>query len=53
LLIHSRPREAVAALEEAGVVCDFREPNVLRAAAVPLYNTYRDVWRFADLLSRL
>lgn len=53
LLVHDRPREAVRALEAAGVVCDFREPNVLRAAAVPLYNTYRDVWVFADSLGRL
>jgi kynureninase len=53
LLMHHRPREVVGALEAAGVVCDFREPNVLRAAPVPLYNTYRDVWVFADLLGRL
>jgi kynureninase len=52
LLVHDRPRELVQALEEAGVVCDFREPNVVRAAPVPLYNTYQDVWAFADVLSR-
>jgi kynureninase len=52
LLVHDRPRELVLALEEAGVVCDFREPNVVRAAPVPLYNTYQDVWTFADVLSR-
>jgi kynureninase len=53
LLVHDRPREVVGALQAAGVVCDFREPNVLRAAPVPLYNTYRDVWVFADSLGRL
>jgi kynureninase len=52
LLIRSRPRELVKALEEAGIVCDFREPNVVRVAAVPLYNTFQDVWTFADVLSR-
>jgi kynureninase len=53
LLVHDRPREAVEALESAGVVCDFREPNIVRAAPAPLYNTFRDVWTFADVLSRL
>jgi kynureninase len=52
LLVHDRPRELVKALEAAGVVCDFREPNVVRVAAAPLYNTYHDVWTFADVLSR-
>ncbi len=36
-----------------GVVCDFREPNVIRAAPVPLYNTFHDVWRFAGILREI
>jgi kynureninase len=52
LLVHDRPEESVRALEEAGIVCDFRPPNVLRAAPVPLYNTFLDVWTFANVLSR-
>ncbi|QQS08699.1 MAG: kynureninase [Phycisphaerales bacterium] len=36
-----------------GVVCDFREPDVLRAAPVPLYTTYEDVWRFVDHLREI
>jgi kynureninase len=52
LLIADRPRELLAALESAGIICDFREPNVIRAAPTPLYNTYDDVWTFADVLSR-
>jgi kynureninase len=52
LLVHDRPRELFAALEEEGIVCDFREPNVIRVAPVPLYNTYVDVWAFAQVLSR-
>jgi kynureninase len=52
LLVHDRPRELARSLEAAGVVCDFREPNVIRVAPVPLYNTFHEVWRFADLLAR-
>lgn len=37
-------------LEKAGVVGDFRPPDVVRIAPVPLYNTFEDVWRFAEVL---
>jgi kynureninase len=35
---------------EHGVVCDFREPDVLRFAPAPLYSTYHDCWRAASAL---
>src|SRR5262249_30981695 len=50
LVVHDRPREVLPALQGAGVVADFREPNIVRAAAAPLYNTYRDIWQFAQVL---
>jgi kynureninase len=53
LLIHDRPREVLRTLEEAGVVCDFREPNIIRVAPVPLYNTFEEVERFAGLLANI
>jgi kynureninase len=43
-------RELLGRLEEASIVCDFREPNVLRVAPAPLYNTFHDVWRFVETL---
>ena len=46
------PKELFAKLEAAGVKCDFREPNVIRAAPTPLYNTFHEVWRFANILRR-
>lgn len=52
ILVHDRPRELLKALESAGVVCDFREPNVIRVAPVPLYNTYAEVWSFAQVLAK-
>jgi kynureninase len=53
ILVHDRPRERQRALETRGVVSDFREPNIIRVAPVPLYNTFEDVWRFARILTRL
>ena len=52
ILVRDRPRERFAALQGEGVICDFREPNVVRAAPVPLYNTFHDAWVFADVLAR-
>uniref|UniRef100_A0A8C8JM38 Kynureninase n=1 Tax=Oncorhynchus tshawytscha TaxID=74940 RepID=A0A8C8JM38_ONCTS len=37
-------------LEKRGVACDMREPNVLRIAPVPLYNSFSDVHRFITVL---
>ena len=51
LLVRDRPHELLRALEAEGVVCDFREPNVIRVAPVPLYNTFEEVWRFAQILA--
>ena len=43
-------REVRSRLSERGVMVDFREPDVIRAAPVPLYNTFEDAWVFVDEL---
>ncbi|MGE4594201.1 MAG: kynureninase [Gammaproteobacteria bacterium] len=40
-------------LEKNGVICDWRYPCVIRVAAVPLYNSFEDVYLFIDTLERL
>jgi kynureninase len=52
ILVREHPKELFAKLEAAGVKCDFREPNVIRVAPTPLYNTFHEVWRFANILRR-
>jgi len=43
-------RAAFEAMLKRGIVPDWREPGVVRAAPVPFYNTFEDVWRFVDAL---
>jgi kynureninase len=52
ILVREHPKELFTKLEAADVKCDFREPNVIRAAPTPLYNTFHEVWRFANILRR-
>ena len=52
ILAHERPKELLKELEAAGVKCDFREPNVIRVAPTPLYNTFHEVWRFTRILAQ-
>jgi kynureninase len=51
MMVYDRPRELLRQLEQQGIICDFREPNVIRAAPIPLYNTYHEVWTFAGTLA--
>ena len=38
---------------EHGVICDVREPDVIRLAPTPLYSSYHDCWRAAAALREL
>src|SRR6266699_1397995 len=49
---HEQPKELHKELIAAGVKCDFREPNVIRVAPTPLYNTFPEVWCFAEILAK-
>jgi kynureninase len=40
-------------LKSKSVIADWREPNVIRVAPVPLYNSYEDVYRFGEIISTM
>jgi kynureninase len=50
LRIKKDARGLVPKLAAEGVICDFREPDVVRVAPVPLYNTFTEVWSFSRVL---
>jgi kynureninase len=45
-----RGKEIFDALLKEGVIADWREPNVIRVAPVPLYNSFEDVYRFGEII---
>jgi kynureninase len=45
-----RSREVFDALRTAGIVADYRTPDVIRMAPVPLYNTFHEMWRVGRAL---
>ena len=45
-----RGKQVFDALGARGIVCDWRSPDIIRVAPVPLYNRFEDVWRFACAL---
>jgi kynureninase len=53
LVMYGNAGKLLAALEAERVRADFREPNVIRVAPAPLYNTFTEVWQFANILSQL
>jgi kynureninase len=50
MLMLEKGREVFQALTGRGVVADWREPNVIRVAPVPLYNSFEDVWQFGNII---
>jgi len=50
MLFKDRGREVFDALTAQGVIADWREPNVIRVAPVPLYNTFEDVYRLYEIM---
>ena len=51
IVAHGQGRELYDKLSDAGVVVDWREPDVIRMAPVPLYNSFEDIARFSHVLA--
>jgi kynureninase len=52
LVAQGRGKDLFNKLTAAGVLSDWREPNVIRCAPIPLYNTFEDVYRFGEILTQ-
>ncbi|MDX1650954.1 MAG: kynureninase [Brumimicrobium sp.] len=52
ILAHGHGKSLFEKISKEGVVADWREPNVIRIAPAPLYNSYSDVYRFGEILER-
>jgi len=50
---HKEGMRITEALRARRVVPDFRPPNMIRAAPIPLYNTYYEVWKFVQHLREI
>jgi kynureninase len=45
-------REVFNVLTKSGIIADWREPNVIRVAPVPLYNSFQDVFEFSRIFRK-
>lgn len=50
ILTHGTGKELFDYITDKGVIADWREPNVIRMAPVPMYNSFEDVYQFGRLL---
>jgi kynureninase len=50
MLVKQKGKEIFNELSRQGVITDWREPDVIRVAPVPLYNSFEDVWKFGEIV---
>ncbi len=50
ILTHGQGKELFDFLTQKGVVADWREPNVIRLAPVPFYNSFEDIFRLGQII---
>ena len=53
LFFSSDSKSIYDGLLEKGIICDWREPNVIRVSPAPIYNSYMDVFHFVRTLNEL
>jgi kynureninase len=53
LRFEKSPRTWTGQLRELGVFVDFREPDIIRATPVPMYNSFEDVYRLVQIFKQV
>jgi kynureninase len=49
----TRGKRVLDRLAELDVICDWREPDVIRVAPIPLYNRFEEVFTFGERLTQV
>jgi kynureninase len=52
IIAHGRGKSLFNTLLKEGVISDWREPNVIRVAPAPLYNSFEDAYNFGQILEK-
>ena len=52
VIAHGYGKDLFDKLTGEGVITDWREPNAIRMAPVPLYNSFEDIFRFGEILKK-
>ena len=50
VLMHGQGKEMFDYITKEGVIADWREPNVIRLAPVPLYNSFEDIFKLGQII---
>jgi kynureninase len=53
IIAHGLGKSLHEKLSANGVIADWREPNVIRCAPVPLYNSFEDIYRFGEIVLKI
>jgi kynureninase len=53
VLMLEKGREIFESLKKNGVIADWREPDVIRLAPVPLYNTFEDIYKSGEIIKNM
>lgn len=53
LRLDHAPKELVGKLNKMNVICDFREPDIIRLAPCPLYTRFEDVFKVVSILKKV
>lgn len=51
ILMKQKGRKVFDSITRRGVIADWREPNVIRVAPIPLYNRFADVFHFTEIFA--